>query len=225
MEKDFLTLCVEGVENPQNWERWLSDRGPSDENRKAELLGLSQEEFDDLNQKMRSMNFYVFKRKNPRSSFRVFPGAYVRFAFEHELQNPHFEMGWVDLVEPHRGFCRIQVDDEGDFNGSRAITLRIADVMEILPMKERPLVYYKSMVCGKCNDCDRMRNADVPTTCPHFDFMRLVLKKQKADKELIGVYKGGKLNDLFTVIDKIDDFNREFIRQNQESQNQVRKDD
>lgn len=196
-------MCISGKENPEGWPGWLREHSGEEGKRDDELLGLLPYEFADLSAGMRTMRFYVFKRKTPKSVFNVFPGAYVKFAFETDSSDPHFEQGWVDIVSPDKCLCRIQVDDGGEYNGLRAVSLRITDVVEILPSKERPLVYYKSMICGKCNDCDRLANAEVPASCPHRDKFSIILKKQRGDGELIDIYKNNRSKELLDALRRI----------------------
>jgi hypothetical protein len=75
----------------------------------------------------------LFKRKYKRYVKNIWAGCYVKFAFEIDANNPHFEFGWVDVVNNEQGFCKVQCDDS--FFGTRALTLRTIDVIEILPYK------------------------------------------------------------------------------------------
>jgi hypothetical protein len=52
------------------------------------------------------------------------------------------------------------------------------------------LVYYKTMLCNDCNDCDRMANDFPPNSCKLFEFFNAVLNKQAADKQFILLYTG-----------------------------------
>ena len=182
----YIDMCSSGAADPVNWKKWLSDfPGKEPVN---ERLGLLPEEYEDLNDGMRSMDFYVFKRKHVRSIYKIWPGCYVKYLYEYDLHEPHFEYGWVDVVNNERGFCKIQCDDS--FNGNRAVAVRTIDVMEILPFKERPLVFYKTMICGDCNGCDRTSN-DVPMqNCKAFAFMNAILSKQKGDAAFIRLLYG-----------------------------------
>lgn len=150
-----------------------------------EKYGLLREEYADYKSGTRNMAFYVFKRKMPRSIYRLWPGCYVKFAFQYDLAEPHYEYGWVDVVDGRVGMVRIQCDDT--YQGNRALTVRIIDVMEILPYKERPLVYYKSMICGDCALCKREENS-FPENCPQFCFFNAILNKQIADNQFLSLY-------------------------------------
>ena len=181
----YLELCRNGSAEPQDWKRWL-DGTRKDGDKENELLGLLPEEYDDLKNGVRSMGFYVFKRRFPRSIFQLWGGCYVRYLFEYDGHEPHFEVGWVDSVSNAQGFCKIQCDD--CYNGGRAVTVRTIDVMEILPHKERPLIYYKTMMCGQCNKCDHSSNDEPKIDCPHYQFMNAVVNKQRGDMEFISLY-------------------------------------
>ena len=201
--ENFIQFCEKNKDyKPENWNEWL-EANPDKITPKNELLGLLKEEYDDLEKKIRSMNFYIFKRKFRRSIFHLWGGCYVKFLMEIDLDNPHVEYGWVDIVSNEQGFCKIQCDDS--YNGGRAVTIRIIDVIEILPFKERPLVYFKTMICGDCNDCDRLSNKEPPYTCKHFSFFNIILNKQKVDQNFIKTY------------DSLKNVNRDDEQQIQES--------
>lgn len=181
----YLEMCKEGSVEPKDWKRWL-DETKKDGDRENELLGLLPEEYEDLKNGVRTMAFYVFKRRHLRSIHNIWGGCYVRYLFEYEGSEPHFETGWVDAVSNSQGFCKIQCDDE--FSGGRAVTVRTIDVMEILPHKERPMVYYKTMVCGQCDKCDHMANEEPRGDCPNYQLMNALWHKQKGDAEFIKLY-------------------------------------
>ena len=183
----FLELCEKENINSNHWKEWL-ETNKKDEVAPYDLLGILKEEYEDLCNGIHSFDFYLFKRKYPRHVKNVWGGCYVKYAFEIDAQEPHFEFGWVDVVNNEQGFCKVQCDDS--FFGTRALTLRIIDIMEILPYKERPLVYYKTMVCNECNDCDRMANEFPPESCKLYDFFNAILNKQKADNQFIKLYNG-----------------------------------
>lgn len=182
---NFLELCESQKIESSCWKKWLEEN-KKDEVAPYELLGLLKEEYEDLCNDIHSIDFYIFKRKHVRHVKNVWGGCYVKYAFEVDAHDPHFEYGWVDVVNNEKGFCKVQCDDS--FVGTRALTLRIIDVMEILPYKERPLVYYKTMVCNDCNDCDRMANQLPPETCKLYGFFNAILNKQQADNEFIKLY-------------------------------------
>lgn len=189
----YLELCKAGSAEPKNWKNWL-DETRKDGDKENELLGLLPEEYEDLRNDVRSMEFYVFKRRFTRSIFNLWGGCYVRYLFEYDGHEPHFEVGWIDAVSNSQGFCKIQCDD--CYHGNRAVTIRTIDVMEILPHKERPLVYYKTMMCGQCNKCDHSSNDEPKTDCPHYDFMNAILNKQHGDSEFIVLYDRVVGNDV-----------------------------
>lgn len=191
----YVEMCKSGNAQPENWKKWLEENKDT-ETPKNELLGLLPEEYDDLDKGIRSFEFYAFKKKHTRSIFNLWTGCYVGYLFEYDGNEPHFEAGWVDLVSTSQGLCKIQCDDT--YNGNRAVTVRIIDVMEILPHKERPLVYYKTMMCGQCNKCDHSSNEEPKIDCPHYDFMSAILHKQKGDLEFLKLYMDfiGRANNV-----------------------------
>ena len=190
----YIEMCMKGEAEPKGWKEWL-EQNRKEGDKDNELLGLLPEEYEDLSKHVRSFQFYVFKRGFTRSIFNLWGGCYVKYLFEYNGCEPHAECGWVDAVSNTQGFCKIQCDD--DFNGGRAVTVRIIDVMEVLPHKERPLIYYKTMLCGQCNKCDHSSNEEPKIDCPHYEFMNAILNKQKGDEKFIELYKNvsGKLND------------------------------
>ena len=190
----YIEMCMKKEAEPKDWKAWL-EQNKKEEDKDNELLGLLPEEYEDLSKEVRSFQFYVFKRSFTRSIFNLWGGCYVKYLFEYNGCEPHVECGWVDAVSNTQGFCKIQCDD--DFQGGRAVTVRIIDVMEVLPHKERPLIYYKTMLCGQCNKCDHSSNEEPKIDCPHYEFMNAILNKQKGDDKFIELYKNvsGKFND------------------------------
>ncbi len=183
----YIEMCMKGEADQKDWKAWL-ERNRKDGGKENELLGLLPEEYTDLMNGIRSFGFYVFKRRHPRSIFQLWSGCYVKYLFEHEGSEPHFECGWVDGVSNQQGFCNIQCDD--GFHGGRAVTVRTIDVMEVLPYKERYLIYYKTMMCGRCDKCDHSSNEEPRIDCPHYEFMNAVLNKQRGDSEFLKLYNG-----------------------------------
>lgn len=181
-----MELCQQTDTSTKYWKQWLQNHKDKT-TPPNELLGLLPEEYDDLINELRSFDFYVLKRKEEKYIKQLWAGCYIKFAYESDLHNPHFEYGWVDLVSNEHGFCKVQCDDS--YNGNRAITIRIIDVIQILPFKERPLIYYKTMLCGDCNDCDRMSIELPPETCKLYQFYNAIISKQKSDNNFIKLYK------------------------------------
>lgn len=181
----YLEMCRDGSAEPNDWKRWL-DETRKEGDKENELLGLLPEEYEDLKNGVRGMGFYVFKRKHRRSICNLWVGCYVGYLFEYEGSDPHFERGWIDAVSNTQGFCKIQCDD--CYNGGRAVTVRTIDVMEILPHKERPLIYYKTMLCGQCNKCDHSSNDEPRMDCPHFELFNAIVGKQRGDTEFLKLY-------------------------------------
>ena len=187
---NFIEFCNSNPDyDTKKWESWIEDY-PEKEVPDHEKLGLLKEEYEELKNKLRSMDFYIFKRKFNRSIYNLWGGCYIKFAFEIDLHEPHIEFGWVDVVSNEQGFCKIQCDD--NYFGCRALTIRIIDVLEILPYKERPLIYFKTMNCGQCNLCDRASNELPPINCPHYSLFSSIVNKQQLDNEYIKAYQGIK---------------------------------
>lgn len=152
-----------------------------------EGAGLLEAEYYDLTHGLRDLNFYVFKRKHKRDIQKLWAGCYVKFLYQMEpdTSKPHFEWGWIDVIDEKYGLARLQCDDS--FQGNRAVTVRTMDIMEVLPLKERPLIYYKVMLCGECKKCSIEDNA-FPSDCPKFNFFNAILNKQNRDREFILKY-------------------------------------
>lgn len=184
MNKTYIEMCLNGEAEPCNWEKWL-DYMKIDPLRRWDCLGITMQEYDDLSNKKRSFDFYVFKSKHQRVLKRLWAGCYVKYVFEIDCHDPHFEFGWVDMVSLDNEYCKIQCDDS--FNGGRAVIIRVTDVMEVFPLKERFLVYYKTMICGDCNGCDRMSNELPPDECPYYNFFNACVAKAKGDAQLLSL--------------------------------------
>lgn len=184
MSNTYLGMCLSGEAEPCNWKKWLDDM-KIDQLLRWSALGISRGAYDDLVAGERSFDFHVFKARHGRMLKRLWPGCYVKYAFESDCANARFEFGWVDMVGVDGEYCKIQCDDS--FNGSRAVVIRVEDVMEVFPLKERPLVYYKTMICGDCNGCDRMANELPPDECMHYDFFSACVAKAKGDSQLLSL--------------------------------------
>lgn len=184
--KTYFEMYLKGEVGGINWEEYVnSQKKENPDLQEHEILGVLPEEYVDLKDKTRDFNFYAFKRKNKKTLVGLWAGAYVKFAFQYDLQEPHSEYGWVDAVDRNKQFVRIQCDDT--YQGGRALTVRFVDVLEVMPCKERYLIYYKTMICGICNKCGRDTN-DFPGDCPKFNFFNAVLNKQKKDNEFFTEY-------------------------------------
>jgi len=193
-EETFLSRCVGGELVAEEWRGWLEKaKRLEPDAADAALLGLDEAEFQDLGAGIRTMDFYALKRRDyPDGGMRrIWGGCYARYLFESDPHNPEYQAGWVDLVDNEHGFARIQCDDE--FDGARAVTVRVGDIVEILPNKERPLVYYKTMACGECNKCDHSSNAPVPEGCHLKVFFDAVLAHQGIDRDFQQYYTTGVL--------------------------------
>ena len=193
----FIELCKENKVDIKNWKEWLEQNSINNPNIPPyELLGINNIEYEDLLNGVHSMEFFLLKRELQKPVKNLWAGCYVKFAFEIDAFEPHFEFGWVDVVNNEKGFCKVQCDD--NFFGARAITLRIMDVLEILPFKERPLLYYKTMICNDCNDCDRSSNELPPENCKYFEFFNAILNKQLADLQFLRLYQNVNKNSCQT---------------------------
>lgn len=187
MEK-FIDLCIKGLAETSNWEKFVNDNLSGDATPNG-ILGISECDFRKLVEKRHTFDFYV-KRKSLGCGVKfVWPGTYVSFLNENDSL-PHVEFGWVDVIDVNGRLCKVQCDDS--FHGMRAIVICLDDIKDILPLKERPLVYYKTMVCGDCNKCDRSSNDEVPSSCPSKHLLDAVLDKQRSDSQFLLLYSSVK---------------------------------
>lgn len=184
----FVDMVACGKADAEAWREFCASL-PSVEPEVA--LGLTKGEYEDLENGTRSMQFQAMKYRDGRMlGERLWAGCYVKYAFESDCANPHYEYGWVDVVSNQQGVAKIQCDDS--FGGGRAVTVRICDVMEVLPMKERPLLYYKTMLCGECNACDRMSDELPPEGCRIAGFIGAVKDKKECDSVFHKIYTAEK---------------------------------
>ena len=184
MQETFLELCLQGKAIPEDWESYVN-KNVSQETKPHELLGIGESDFAKLMQKQHTFEFFVMRRKIGCKLKRVWPGTYVSFIVEHD-NKPHIEFGWVDVIDVAGRLCKVQCDDS--FHGMRAFVITIDDIVAILPFKERPLVFYKTVLCEDCNRCDRSANEAVPSNCPHERFFNAILDKQVADAQFLVIY-------------------------------------
>ena len=190
-QETFLDLCLHHKAQPCNWEKYVDDN-VSNETRPYELLGISEGEFAKLVHKHHTFEFYVMQRQICRKVRCVWPGTYISFLVEQD-NKPHLEFGWVDVIDTNGKLCKVQCDD--NFNGMRAFVISIDDISAILPCKERPLVFYKTILCSGCDGCDRSANAPVPSLCKHKSFFDAILDKQVADAQFLVLYVKNNLDD------------------------------
>ena len=186
MENNFLELCANDLADANSWEYFLNvKKQENPEIPEHEIIGISEEEYEDLKARTRNITFYIFKMKHKKLIVRIWTGAYIKFAFQYDLAEPHAEYGWVDLVDRTGRALRVQCDD--NMEGRRQLFVRTNDVLEILPSKERKLIYYKTMVCGECKKCNVETN-DFPKECPKFDFFNAILNKQMMEEQFFEEY-------------------------------------
>lgn len=182
----FMDLYFKGKMKETDWEFFLREKkNENPEMYDNEIIGLTKEEFEDLKDGTRNIPFYAFKSKHRKTIIKIWTGAYIKFAYQYDLLEPHIEYGWVDIVDQTGNFLRVQCDDT--YEGRRSLILRLVDVLEVLPSKERKLIFYKSMVCGTCEKCNRVTN-DFPKDCPKFYFFNAILNKQIKDEEFFNEY-------------------------------------
>lgn len=189
----FMKLCQQTDTDSSLWEKWLNSNSDKEKYKEYELLGLLPEEYEDLKNKIHTFKFYIEKRKFNRSIHNLWTGCYVKYLYDKDMTEPVSLTGWVDAISNDKRFCKIQCDD--CFDGCRALNIRTMDVLEILPFKERYLIYYKTMICGNCNDCDRVSNDMPPLNCKHYEFFNAIVNKQKADKQFLELYQKVKMNE------------------------------
>ena len=186
MFETFLELYNKGCVDHNSWEYFLKEKSAEfPEMSEHEIIGISKEEFEDLKGRTRNIPFYSFKMKHRKTIIWIWTGAYIKFAFQYDLAEPHIEYGWVDIVDRTGKYLRVQCDDELD--GQRQLIVRSIDVLEVLPTKERKLIFYKTMVCGDCEKCKRQTN-DFPGDCPKYHFFNAILNKQMKDEEFFNEY-------------------------------------
>lgn len=185
----FIEICQNDKSiQPEYWSDWLKEVNSVLNKPNYQLLGLQEEQYQDLINKKRTMTFFIFKKQQKRLIDKLWTGCYVKFVYENDCaRNPHFQRGWIDVIDNKTKLCKIQCDDS--FNGMRALILNISDIIQILPYKERPLIYYKTMICGDCNDCDRASNEINQESCPHFYFFNAIISKQQMDNTFISSYE------------------------------------
>ncbi len=199
-KETFLELCLQGKASSENWEKYVNEN-ITQHISPYELLGVSEQDFAKLIQRQHTFEYYVIRCQICKKVKCVWPGAYIAFLVEHDSR-PHLEFGWVDVIDTKGKLCKVQCDD--NFHGMRAFVISIDDISAILPCKERPLVYYKTMLCNECNKCDRSSNESVPDFCAHKAFFDAILDKQLADAQFLTLYVQNNVSQLHQAQSKGD---------------------
>lgn len=184
MSEPLLKLVLTGKESPNAFSRykahWLAD---NEGKTLAEYLGVAEDDLEDL-ENQHSFSFIVcrtFYRKHLLD--RVFPGVYVQFIVEYDLQAPHREYGWVDAFDKEKKTVDIQCDDS--YYGNRSMTINIRDIVQVLPTKERPNIFFKAMLCKECKNCSK-DSGEFIEECPFYGLFSKIKENRLGSKDIIG---------------------------------------
>lgn len=186
MNESLFELVIKGKESPDSYEKYLELWKSSDKKKSlSEYLGVSENDVKDL-EDGRSFRFIVFRAIHKKHNLdKIFPGAYIQFVNEYGLSDPILEYGWVDKFEKETKTVSIQCDDA--YYGNRAVSIKLNDILQILPMKERPNIFYKAMLCKGCNICSH-EVSDFTENCPFYDLFTSIKQNRLDSKSRIKEY-------------------------------------
>lgn len=181
---NFLELVASGKEPPEAFQSYWMRYEIDPEGRSApEYFGITEQELRDVRGGARSFRFIALRYLKRRHLLtKVLPGTYVQFITEHESAGPCLEYGWVDRFIGEKGVAVIQCDD--CYFGNRSVEIGIEDVLRILPSKERPNVFYKSMLCGECRDCSR-HSGEFVSSCPFYGLFKDMKRNRQNTRKVI----------------------------------------
>ena len=183
MTEPLLKLVLLGKESPSAFQRYKMLWEVNNEGKTlAEYLGVSESDLEDLNNNhsFRFVAFRTFYRKHLLE--RVFSGAYVQFVSECEYQQPRLEYGWVDFFNRENKTVDVHCDD--NYQGNRALTINLRDIVQLLPTKERPNIFFKAMLCQECKDCSK-DSGEFIEDCPFFGLFTAIKENRLGGREII----------------------------------------
>lgn len=189
MGKTLFEKVVRGEETPKSFERYVLQWKMDNEGKTlSEFIGIPEEELKGIQEGVHTFLFYVIRRIRRKQLLdTVFPGCYVQFAIEYPEMNAHLEYGWVDLFEEKTKAVHIQCDD--NFYGRRVVEINIKDITQILPIKERPNVFYKAMLCKECTKCEN-ESGEFVLDCPFYELFKTLKQNRIQSRDTIGKYLG-----------------------------------
>lgn len=186
---NFLELVITGKEKPEAFSRYFIQWEIDHEGKTAaEFFGVTEKELHSVRNGEHSFRFVAFRYlKRKHLLKRVFPGAYVQFAVEYDLGQPHLEYGWVDRFDFQNNQVAIQCDDS--YFGNRLIEIEIEDILRLLPTKERPNIFFKAMLCQDCKDCPHDSGEFVPE-CAFYNLFSDIKCNRQESRKVIGKHLG-----------------------------------
>lgn len=195
MNEPFFKLVLQGKELPSAFDRYKIQWEVDHEGKTlAEYIGVTEYDIHDLLEVRHSFEFIFLRCIHRKHSLdRVFPGIYVQFIAEYDDMRPHFEYGWIDSFDEKKQSARLQCDDT--CSGNRSLEINIRDILQILPTKERPNIFFKAMLCKECKDCSH-ESGEFIEECPFFSLFSSIKRNRIQSRQTVGKFLGyGKTED------------------------------
>ena len=189
MDKTLFEKVVRGEESPNAFERYVTIWEEDNEGKTlSEYIGIPEDEIEEIKKGNHTFLFFVLRKVRRKQLLEVvFPGCYVQFAIEYPEMRAHLEYGWVDVFDEKNKEVHIQCDD--NFYGTRVVVIKIEDITQILPTKERPNVFYKAMLCGDCKKCEN-NYGEFIKDCPFYELFKTLKQNRLQSRDTIGKYLG-----------------------------------
>lgn len=184
MNETLLNLVLTGKESanayPSYVEQWdIDNQGKT----LADYLGVSEEDIEDLNNhhSFAFIAYRIYHRKHLLD--KIYPGTYVQFVVEYDDQIPHKEYAWVDSFNKEDKTVDVQCDDS--FYGNRSLTINLRDIIQVLPTKERPNIFFKAMLCKDCKNCSK-ESGEFIEDCAFYSLFTKIKQNRLNSRDLIG---------------------------------------
>lgn len=178
--RSFLDLFMEGLVPESAIDNFLIEWSvlAKEKMHDYEYLGFTEAEWGEYLGK-KNLQMLVLRRKHKKcelTSASILTGCYIKFGIQYgETSTPHIEYGWISNVTTSE-MVDVQCDD--GYEGARGILVDLRDVFEILPLKERPILYYKQMLCHNCFGCNPYTSCFVQS-CKFVNFFKQIELNRK----------------------------------------------
>lgn len=188
-KETFLELVLSGAARPEMFNHRKIEWEVNPEGQTlAENMGIKEHELEMVLNGSHSFLFIAYRLIHKKHNLDfVLPGAYVQFAVEYSNFPSHIEYGWVDKFNSETKRVELQCDDNNE--GKRSIEIDLEDITQLLPLKERPNIYYKAMLCKNCKDCNR-ESGEFIENCSFYPLFSEMKENRVKSNQIIGRFLG-----------------------------------